>query len=213
MERKLVESVAETDEELMMKYLEGEELTIDELKVAIRKATIACEMNPVFCGTAYRNKGVQLVIDAVLDYLPAPTDIPAIKGILADGEEAERHSSDEEPFSALAFKIMTDPFVGKLAFFRVYSGTLESGSYVLNATKNKRERIGRILQMHANTREEITKVYAGDIAAAVGLKDTTTGDTLCDPANPIILESMEFPEPVISVAIEPSSKAAQEKWV
>ncbi|EQG62712.1 elongation factor G, partial [Clostridioides difficile] len=208
---KLVESVAETDEELMMKYLEGEELTIDELKVAIRKATIACEMNPVFCGTAYRNKGVQLVIDAVLDYLPAPTDIPAIKGILADGEEAERHSSDEEPFSALAFKIMTDPFVGKLAFFRVYSGTLESGSYVLNATKNKRERIGRILQMHANTREEITKVYAGDIAAAVGLKDTTTGDTLCDPANPIILESMEFPEPVISVAIEPSSKAAQEK--
>ena len=168
-------------------------------------------MNPVFCGTAYRNKGVQLVIDAVLDYLPAPTDIPAIKGILADGEEAERHSSDEEPFSALAFKIMTDPFVGKLAFFRVYSGTLESGSYVLNATKNKRERIGRILQMHANTREEITKVYAGDIAAAVGLKDTTTGDTLCDPANPIILESMEFPEPVISVAIEPSSKAAQEK--
>ncbi|VIJ33253.1 elongation factor G [Clostridioides difficile] len=207
---KLVESVAETDEELMMKYLEGEELTIDELKVAIRKATIACEMNPVFCGTAYRNKGVQLVIDAVLDYLPAPTDIPAIKGILADGEEAERHSSDEEPFSALAFKIMTDPFVGKLAFFRVYSGTLESGSYVLNATKNKRERIGRILQMHANTREEITKVYAGDIAA-VGLKDTTTGDTLCDPANPIILESMEFPEPVISVAIEPSSKAAQEK--
>ncbi len=164
MERKLVESVAETDEELMMKYLEGEELTIDELKVAIRKATIACEMNPVFCGTAYRNKGVQLVIDAVLDYLPAPTDIPAIKGILADGEEAERHSSDEEPFSALAFKIMTDPFVGKLAFFRVYSGTLESGSYVLNATKNKRERIGRILQMHANTREEITKVYAGDIA-------------------------------------------------
>ncbi len=211
MERKLVESVAETDEELMMKYLEGEELTIDELKVAIRKATIACEMNPVFCGTAYRNKGVQLVIDAVLDYLPAPTDIPAIKGILADGEEAERHSSDEEPFSALAFKIMTDPFVGKLAFFRVYSGTLESGSYVLNATKNKRERIGRILQMHANTREEITKVYAGDIAAAVGLKDTTTGDTLCDPANPIILESMEFPEPVISVAIEPSSKAAQEK--
>ncbi|WP_300277119.1 elongation factor G [Peptacetobacter sp.] len=208
---KMVEAVAETDEELMMKYLEGEEITEEELKVAIRKATIACEMNPVFCGTAYRNKGVQLLIDAVIDYLPAPTDIPAIKGILEDGEESERHASDEEPFSALAFKIMTDPFVGKLAFFRVYSGTLESGSYVLNATKNKRERIGRILQMHANTRTEITEVYAGDIAAAVGLKDTTTGDTLCDPAAPIILESMEFPEPVISVAIEPASKAAQEK--
>ena len=208
---KMVEAVAETDEELMMKYLEGEEITIEELKTAIRKATIACEMNPVFCGTAYRNKGVQPLIDAIIDYLPAPTDIPAIKGVLEDGEEAERHASDEEPFSALAFKIMTDPFVGKLAFFRVYSGTLESGSYVLNATKNKRERIGRILQMHANTRTEITEVYAGDIAAAVGLKDTTTGDTLCDPAHPIILESMEFPEPVISVAIEPASKAAQEK--
>ena len=208
---KMVEAVAETDEELMMKYLEGEELTIDELKAAIRKATIACEMNPVFCGTAYKNKGVQPLIDAVIDYLPAPTDIAAIKGVLENGEEEERKSSDEEPFSALAFKIMTDPFVGKLAFFRVYSGTLESGSYVLNATKNKRERIGRILQMHANTRTEITKVYAGDIAAAVGLKDTTTGDTLCDPAHPIILESMEFPEPVISVAIEPDSKAAQEK--
>ena len=208
---KMVEAVAETDEELMMKYLEGEEISVEELKAAIRKATIACEMNPVFCGTAYRNKGVQPVIDAVIDYLPAPTDIPAIKGILENGEEAERHSSDEEPFSALAFKIMTDPFVGKLAFFRVYSGTLESGSYVLNATKNKRERIGRILQMHANTRQEITEVYAGDIAAAVGLKDTTTGDTLCDPNNAIILESMEFPEPVIDVAIEPKSKAAQEK--
>ena len=208
---KLVEAVAETDEELMMKYLEGEEFTEEEIKAAIRKATIACEMNPVFCGTAYRNKGVQPVIDAVIDYLPAPTDIPAIKGVLPDGTEAERHSSDDEPFSALAFKIMTDPFVGKLAFFRVYSGTLESGSYVLNATKNKRERIGRILQMHANTRQEITEVYAGDIAAAVGLKDTTTGDTLCDQAHPIILESMEFPEPVISVAIEPKSKAAQEK--
>ncbi len=208
---KLVEAVAETDEDLMMKYLEGEELTEEEIKGAIRKATIACEMNPVFCGTAYRNKGVQPVIDAVIDYLPAPTDIPAIKGVLPDGTEDERHSSDEEPFSALAFKIMTDPFVGKLAFFRVYSGTLESGSYVLNATKNKRERIGRILQMHANTRKEITEVYAGDIAAAVGLKDTTTGDTLCDPDHPIILESMEFPEPVIDVAIEPKSKAAQEK--
>ena len=208
---KMVEAVAETDEELMMKYLEGEEISVEELKTAIRKATIACEMNPVFCGTAYRNKGVQPLIDAIIDYLPAPTDIPSIKGILEDGEESERHASDDEPFSALAFKIMTDPFVGKLAFFRVYSGTLESGSYVLNATKNKRERIGRILQMHANTRTEITEVYAGDIAAAVGLKDTTTGDTLCDPAAPIILESMEFPEPVISVAIEPASKAAQEK--
>ena len=208
---KLVEAVAETDEELMMKYLEGEEFTEEEIKAAIRKATIACEMNPVFCGTAYRNKGVQPVIDAVIDYLPAPTDIPSIKGVLPDGTEAERHSSDDEPFSALAFKIMTDPFVGKLAFFRVYSGTLESGSYVLNATKNKSEWIGRILQMHANTRQEITEVYAWDISAAVGLNDTTTGDTLCDPNNAIILESMEFPEPVIDVAIEPKSKAAQEK--
>ena len=207
----MVEAVAETDEDLMMKYLEGEEISIDELKLAIRKATIACEMNPVLCGTAYKNKGVQLLLDAVIDYLPAPTDIESIKGILPDGEESERHASDDEPFSALAFKIMTDPFVGKLAFFRVYSGKLESGSYVLNATKNKRERIGRILQMHANTREEITEVYAGDIAAAVGLKDTTTGDSLCDPNEPIILESMEFPEPVIFVAIEPASKAAQEK--
>ena len=207
----LVESVAETDEELMMKYLEGEEITEDELKAGIRKATIACEMNPVLCGTAYKNKGVQLLLDAVIDYLPAPIDIESIKGVLEDGEESERHASDDEPFSALAFKIMTDPFVGKLAFFRVYSGKLESGSYVLNATKKKRERIGRILQMHANTREEINEVYAGDIAAAVGLKDTTTGDSLCDPANPIVLESMEFPEPVIFVAIEPSSKAAQEK--
>ncbi|CCY47774.1 elongation factor G [Peptostreptococcus anaerobius CAG:621] len=207
----LVESVAETDEELMMKYLEGEEITEAELKAGIRKATIACEMNPVLCGTAYKNKGVQLLLDAVIDYLPAPTDIESIKGVLEEGEESERHASDDEPFSALAFKIMTDPFVGKLAFFRVYSGKLESGSYVLNATKKKRERIGRILQMHANTREEINEVYAGDIAAAVGLKDTTTGDSLCDPANPIVLESMEFPEPVIFVAIEPSSKAAQEK--
>ncbi|MBC2576598.1 elongation factor G [Peptostreptococcus canis] len=207
----MIESVAETDEDLMMKYLEGEEISEEELVAAIRRATIACEMNPVLCGTAYRNKGVQLLLNAVINYLPAPTDIESIKGILPDGEESERHASDDEPFSALAFKIMTDPFVGKLAFFRVYSGKLESGSYVLNATKNKRERIGRILQMHANTREEITEVYAGDIAAAVGLKDTTTGDSLCDPANPIVLESMEFPEPVIFVAIEPASKAAQEK--
>ena len=208
---KMVESIAETDEDLMMKYLEGEEPTIEELKVALRKAVISTAINPVFCGTSYRNKGVQLLLDAVVDYMPAPTDIEAIKGTLPDGEEAERHSSDSEPFSALAFKIMADPFVGKLAFFRVYSGVLNSGSYVLNSTKNKKERIGRILQMHANTRKEITEVYAGDIAAAVGLKDTTTGDTLCDPASPIILESMEFPEPVISVAIEPKSKAAQEK--
>ncbi len=208
---KLVEAAAETDEELMMKYLEGEELTKEEIKSAIRKAVIACEMNPVFCGTAYKNKGVQLLLDAVIDYMPAPTDVPAIKGVLEDGSEDERHACDEEPFSALAFKIMADPFVGKLAFFRVYSGVLASGSYVLNSTKNKKERIGRILQMHANTREEISEVYAGDIAAAVGLKDTTTGDTLTDMAHPIILESMEFPEPVIDVAIEPKSKAAQEK--
>ncbi|SHH51124.1 elongation factor G [Tepidibacter thalassicus] len=208
---KLVEAVAETDEELMMRYLEGEEISNEELKAAIRKATIACELNPVLCGSAYKNKGVQLLLDAVIDYMPAPVDIPAIKGVLPDGEEDERHASDDEPFSALAFKIMADPFVGKLAFFRVYSGVLNGGSYVLNSTKNKKERIGRILQMHANSREEISEVYAGDIAAAVGLKDTTTGDTLCDPNHPIILESMEFPEPVISVAIEPQSKAAQEK--
>ena len=208
---KMVESICETDEDLMMKYLEGEEVTIDELKVALRKAVVSAMINPVFCGTSYRNKGVQLLLDAIVDYMPAPTDIEAIKGTLLDGEESVRHSSDSEPFSALAFKIMADPFVGKLAFFRVYSGILTSGSYVLNSTKNKKERIGRILQMHANTRKEITEVYAGDIAAAVGLKDTTTGDTLCDPASPIILESMEFPDPVISVAIEPKSKAAQEK--
>ena len=208
---KMIESICETDEDLMMKYLEGEEVTIDELKVALRKAVISATINPVFCGTSYRNKGVQLLLDAIVDYMPAPTDIEAIKGTLPDGEESVRHSSDSEPFSALAFKIMADPFVGKLAFFRVYSGVLTSGSYVLNSTKNKKERIGRILQMHANTRKEITEVYSGDIAAAVGLKDTTTGDTLCDPASPIILESMEFPEPVISVAIEPKSKAAQEK--
>ena len=208
---KMVETIAELDEDLTMKFLEGEEISVEELKTALRKGVIACEVNPVFCGTAYRNKGVQLVLDAVVDYMPSPLDIPAIKGVLLDGEEAERHSSDEEPFAALAFKIMADPFVGKLAFFRVYSGVLKSGSYVINSTKNKKERIGRILQMHANTREEITEVYAGDIASAVGLKDTTTGDTLCDPDHPIILESMEFPEPVIHVAIEPKSKAAQEK--
>lgn len=208
---KMVETIAELDEDLTMKFLEGEEISIEELKAALRKGVIACEVNPVFCGTAYRNKGVQLVLDAVVEYMPSPLDIPAIKGVLLDGEEAERHSSDEEPFAALAFKIMADPFVGKLAFFRVYSGVLKSGSYVINSTKNKKERIGRILQMHANTREEITEVYAGDIASAVGLKDTTTGDTLCDPDHPIILESMEFPEPVIHVAIEPKSKAAQEK--
>ena len=208
---KMVETIAELDEDLTMKFLEGEEISVEELKAALRKGVIACEINPVFCGTAYRNKGVQLVLDAVIDYMPSPLDIPAIKGLLLDGEEAERHSSDEEPFAALAFKIMADPFVGKLAFFRVYSGVLKSGSYVINSTKNKKERIGRILQMHANTREEISEVYAGDIASAVGLKDTTTGDTLCDPDHPIILESMEFPEPVIHVAIEPKSKAAQEK--
>lgn len=208
----MVEAIAELDEDLMMKYLEGEELTVPELKAALRKGVIAADINPVFCGSAYRNKGVPLLLDAVLEFMPSPLDIPAIKGMLLDGEtEDERHTSDEEPFSALAFKIMADPFVGKLAFFRVYSGVLKSGSYVLNSTKNKKERIGRILQMHANSREEITEVYAGDIAAAVGLKDTTTGDTLCAQDAPIILESMEFPEPVISVAIEPKTKAAQEK--
>ncbi len=207
----MVEAIAELDEELTMKYLEGEEISIDELKKTLRKGVISTAINPVFCGSAYRNKGVQLLLDAVVDYMPAPVDVPDIKGVLEDGTEEVRHSSDAEPFSSLAFKIMVDPFVGKLAFFRVYSGTLQSGSYVLNSTKNKKERIGRILQMHANSREEINEVYSGDIAAAVGLKDTTTGDTLCDPAHPIILESMEFPEPVISVAIEPKTKAAQEK--
>ena len=207
----MVESVAEGDEELMMKYLEGEELTKEEIKSTIRKMCIACEMVPVVCGSSYKNKGVQKMLDAVIDYMPSPLDIPAIKGVLEDGTEDERKASDEEPFSALAFKIMTDPFVGKLAFFRVYSGTLESGSYVYNATKGKRARIGRILQMHANHREEIEMVYSGDIAAAVGLKDTTTGDTLCDEDHPIILESMEFPDPVIQIAIEPKTKAGQEK--
>jgi len=208
----MVEAIAETDEELMMKYLEGEELTEEELKGALRQATLNVEIIPVLCGSAYRNKGVQKLLDAVIDYMPAPTDVPDIKGTLPDSEEeVTRPSSDEAPFAALAFKIMTDPFVGKLAFFRVYSGNVNAGSYVLNATKNKKERIGRILQMHANTREEIDKVYAGDIAAAVGLKVTTTGDTLCDENHPVILESMVFPEPVISVAIEPKTKAGQEK--
>ncbi len=207
----LLESVAETSEELMEKYLEGEELTEAEIKAAIRKATIANEMVPVLCGTSYRNKGVQKLLDAVVAYMPSPLDIPAIRGVNEDGEEVESPSSDEAPFAALAFKIMTDPFVGKLCFFRVYSGTLEAGSHVLNSTKDNRERIGRILQMHANDRKDIDKVYSGDIAAAVGLKNTTTGDTLCDPSNPIILESMEFPDPVIRVAIEPKTKEAQEK--
>jgi len=208
----LVEACAESDEELMMKYLEGEELTIAELKTAIRRETIANNIIPVCCGTAYRNKGVQKLLDAVVDYMPAPTDIPAIKGIDPEtGEETERHSSDDEPFSALAFKIATDPFVGKLCFFRVYSGTIEAGSTVYNSVKGKSERLGRILMMHANHRQDIEKVYAGDIAAAVGLKQTTTGDTLCDPKSEVILESMEFPEPVIRVAIEPKTKAGQEK--
>ena len=208
----LMEAVAESDDELMMKYLEGEELTEEEVMAGIRKQTIACKMTPVCCGSSYKNKGVQPLLDAVVAFMPAPTDIPHIKGVNPEtGEEDERPSCDSEPFSALAFKIMTDPFVGKLAFFRVYSGTLGSGSYVYNSTKGKRERIGRILQMHANHREEIDMVYSGDIAAAVGLKDTTTGDTLCDEKAPIILESMVFPDPVISVAVEPKTKADQEK--
>ena len=209
---KLVESVAECDEELMMRYLEGDEITNEEIKKVIREQTIKGEMFPVFCGSAYKNKGVQLMLDGVVDYMPAPTDIPAIKGVNPETEEEEeRPASDKAPFSALAFKIMADPYVGKLAFFRVYSGTLSSGSYVLNATKGKKERIGRILQMHANHRDEIEMVYSGDIAAAVGLKQTTTGDTLCDEDHPIILESMEFPEPVIEIAIEPKTKIGQEK--
>ena len=209
---KLIESVAETDEELMMKFLEGEELTKDEIMSTIRKQTIAGEMVPVTCGSAYKNKGVQMMLDAVVAFMPSPLDIPPIKGINPDtGEEDERAADDNGPFAALAFKIMADPFVGKLAFFRVYSGTLEPGSYVYNATKGNKERIGRILQMHANKREELDRVYAGDIAAAVGLKNTTTGDTLCDEKHEIILESMEFPEPVIEIAIEPKTKAGQEK--
>lgn len=208
----LIEAVSETDEELMMKYLEGEEISNEELKAAIRQATLNVEFYPVFCGSAFKNKGVQLMLDGVIDYLPAPTDVPPIEGIVPGTEEAvTRPSSDDAPFSALAFKVMTDPFVGKLTFFRVYSGTLDSGSYVKNSVKDKRERVGRILQMHANSREEISTAYAGEIAAAVGLKDTSTGDTLCDEKNLVILESMEFPEPVISVAIEPKTKADQDK--
>ena len=209
---KMVEAIAETDEDLMMKYLEGEELTIDELKTALRKATINNEIVPMLCGTSYRNKGVQMLLDAIIDYMPAPTDVPHIKGVNPNtDEEEERPSSDDAPFAALAFKIATDPFVGKICFFRVYSGSVESGSYVLNASKGNKERLGRILQMHANHREDISIVYSGDIAAAVGLKNTTTGDTLCDEKHPIILESMDFPEPVIRVAIEPKTKAGQEK--
>jgi len=209
---KLIEAVAEFDEEFMEKYLGGEEITVDELKAAIRKATLSVEFFPVVCGSAFKYKGVQPMLDAVVEYLPSPLDVPAIKGIdPSTDEEVERHSSDEEPFSALAFKVMTDPFVGKLTFFRVYSGILSSGSYVKNSTKGKRERVGRILQMHANTRNEISEVYAGDIAAAVGLKDTTTGDTLCDEKNEVVLESMEFPEPVIQLSVEPKSKADQDK--
>ena len=208
----LVEKVAETDDALTEKFLDGEEISKEELKAAIRKATISGEINPVLCGTSYRNKGVQPLLDAVVDYLPSPVDVPSIKGVLkSTGEEIERHPSDDEPFAALAFKVMVDPFVGKLVFFRVYSGVLKSGSYVYNATKGKRERIGRILRMHANHREEMEEIYAGDIAAAVGVKETTTGDTLCVENKPIILESMEFPEPVIRVAIEPKTKAGRDK--
>ena len=207
----LVEKICELDDDLMMQYLEGEEPAVEELKKVLRKATCECTAVPVCCGTAYRNKGVQKLLDAIVEFMPSPLDIPAIKGVDMDGNEIVRHSSDEEPFSALAFKIMTDPFVGKLAFFRVYSGTMNSGSYVLNSTKGKKERVGRILQMHANKRQELDKVYSGDIAAAVGFKTTGTGDTLCDEQHPVILESMEFPEPVIDIAIEPKTKAGQGK--
>jgi len=207
----LVEKICELDDDLMMEYLEGEEPSIEKLKEVLRKGTCECTAIPVCCGSAYRNKGVQKLLDAILEFMPAPTDIPAIKGVDMEGNEVERHSSDDEPFSALAFKIMTDPFVGKLAFFRVYSGIMNSGSYVLNATKGKKERVGRILQMHANKRSELDKVYAGDIASAVGFKVTTTGDTICDDQHPVILESMEFPEPVIDIAIEPKTKAGQGK--
>ncbi len=207
----LVESICEMDDDLMMQYLDGEEPSVEDLKRVLRKATIEVKIIPVCCGSAYRNKGVQKLLDAVIEYLPAPTDIPSVKGVDLDGNEVERHASDDEPFSALVFKIMTDPFVGKLAFFRVYSGMMTSGSYVLNATKNKKERLGRILQMHANKRMDLEKVYSGDIAAAVGLKSTVTGDTICDEEHPVILESMEFPEPVIDIAVEPRTKASQGK--
>ncbi len=207
----LVEKICELDDDLMMEYLEGEEPSVDALKAVLRKATCECTAVPVCCGTAYRNKGVQKLLDAIIEFMPSPLDIPAIQGEDMDGNQVERHSSDDEPFSALAFKIMTDPFVGKLAYFRVYSGTMNSGSYVLNATKGKKERVGRILQMHANKREELAKVYSGDIAAAIGFKFTSTGDTICDEQHPVILESMEFPEPVIELAIEPKTKAGQGK--
>ena len=207
----LVEKICELDDDLMMAYLEGEEPSNEELKAVLRKGTCECTAVPVCCGTAYRNKGIQKLLDAIVEFMPSPLDIPAIKGVDLEGNEIEKHSSDDEPFAALAFKIMTDPFVGKLAYFRVYSGTLNSGSYVLNATKDKKERVGRILQMHANKRMELDKVYAGDIAAAVGFKFTTTGDTICDDQHPVILESMEFPEPVIELAIEPKTKAGQDK--
>ena len=207
----LVEKICELDDDLMMAYLEGEEPSVDELKKVLRKATCECQAIPVCCGTAYRNKGVQKLLDAIIEYMPSPLDIPPIKGVDLDGNETVRHSSDEEPFSALVFKIMTDPFVGKLAYFRVYSGVMNSGSYVLNATKDKKERVGRILQMHANKRHELEKVYSGDIAAAIGFKFSTTGDTICDEQHPVILESMEFPEPVIDIAIEPKTKAGQDK--
>ena len=207
----LVEKICELDDDLMMAYLEGEEPSNDQLKAVLRKATCECTAVPVCCGTAYRNKGIQKLLDAIIEFMPSPLDIPPINGVDMDGNDVVRHSSDEEPFSALAFKIMTDPFVGKLAFFRVYSGTLNSGSYTLNATKGKKERVGRILQMHANKRKELDKVYSGDIAAAVGFKFTTTGDTICDEQHPVILESMEFPEPVIELAIEPKTKAGQGK--
>ena len=208
---KMVEAIASTDDELMEKYLEGEEITVPELKKALRKACISNELVPVVCGTSYRNKGVQKLLDAIIDYMPCPTDIPAIRGTNPEGEEEDRHSSDTEPFSALAFKIMTDPFVGKLCYFRVYSGAVHAGDTVYNSTKKKTERLGRILQMHANERKDIDTCYAGDIAAAIGVKNTTTGDTFCDEKHPVILESMEFPEPVIRVAIEPKTRAGQEK--
>ena len=207
----MVEKICELDDDLMMAYLEGEEPSVDELKAALRKGTCECTAVPVCCGSAYKNKGVQKLLDAIVEYMPSPLDIPPIKGVDLEGNEVVRHSSDDEPFSALAFKIMTDPFVGKLAYFRVYSGTMNAGSYVLNATKDKKERVGRILQMHANKRMELEKVYSGDIAAAVGFKFTTTGDTICDEQHPVILESMEFPEPVIELAIEPKTKAGQDK--
>ena len=207
----LIEKICELDDDLMMQYLEGEEIAVEDLKAALRKGCCNCTAIPVCCGSAYRNKGVQKLLDAVVEFMPSPIDIPPIKGVDMDGNEVVRHSSDEEPFAALAFKIMADPFVGKLAYFRVYSGTLNSGSYVYNATKDKKERVGRIMQMHANKRMELDKVYSGDIAAAVGFKITTTGDTICDEQHPVILESMEFPEPVIELAIEPKTKAGQQK--